>query len=101
MGTPTPAGSAAEQFSIAQPTQPNQPTTPEEMLSQAQTLAQQLMALPDTQRKSELIKLKRVDPTMHSLVTSALDEIRQQARTMGQQQVLAQQYGQQQPSGGM
>jgi hypothetical protein len=101
MGTPTPAGSAAEQFSISQPTQPNQPTTPEEMLSQAQTLAQQLMSLPDTQRKSELIKLKRVDPTMHSLVTSALDEIRQQARTMGQQQVLAQQYGQQPPSGGM
>ena len=72
----------------------HKPTTPEEMVGQAQTIAQQMMSLPSSQRRSELITLKRVDPTMHSLVTSAMDEIRQQARSMGQQQMLSQQYGQ-------
>ena len=79
---------------MSQPTQMNKPTTPEEMVSQAQTIAQQMMALPASQRRSELITLKRVDPTTHSLVTSAMDEIRQQARSAGQQQQLQQQFGQ-------
>jgi len=70
------------------------------MMARANELAQQFMALPETQRKSELIRLKRSDPTMHSLVTSIMDDIRQQAQTQGQQMVLQQQYGQQ-PSGGM
>ena len=87
-------GAAAQQFAMSQPTQMNKPTTPEEMVAQAQTIAQQMMALPSSQRRSELITLKRVDPTMHSLVTSAMDEIRQQARSMGQQQQLQQQFGQ-------
>ena len=89
-----PEGAAAQQFATAQPTQMHKPTTPEEMVGQAQTIAQQMMSLPSSQRRSELITLKRVDPTMHSLVTSAMDEIRQQARSMGQQQMLSQQYGQ-------
>ena len=96
-GAPPPAsagGAAAQQFAMAQPTQMNKPTTPEEMVAQAQTIAQQMMALPSSQRRSELITLKRADPTMHSLVTSAMDEIRQQARSMGQQQQLQQQFGQ-------
>ncbi len=95
-----PAGAAVGQFASAQPLQPNVPVTPEEMMARANELAQQFMALPETQRKSELIRLKRSDPTMHSLVTSIMDDIRQQAQTQGQQMVLQQQYGQQ-PSGGM
>ena len=88
-----PAGAAASQFSLSQPTQPNQPITPEEMMAKANEVAQQFMGMPETQRKSELIKLKRTDPTLHSLVTSVMDDIRQQARSQGQQQVLQQQYG--------
>ena len=62
-------------------------------MAKANELAQQFMGMPETQRKSELIKLKRTDPTTHSLVTSIMQDIRQQARSQGQQQVLDQQYG--------
>jgi hypothetical protein len=63
------------------------------MMGRANEIAQQLMTLPETQRKSELISLKRTDPTLHSLVISVMDDIRQQARSQGQQMVLQQQYG--------
>ena len=88
-----PAGAAASQFGLSQPTQPHQPITPEEMMAKANEVAQQLMTMPETQRKSELIRLKRSDPTLHSLVSSVIDDIRQQAQTQGQQIVLQQQYG--------
>jgi len=105
---PPPAGGggpmdqAAGQFAAQQPLLPNQPITPEEMMGRANEVAQQLMTLPETQRKSELINLKRTDPTLHSLVISIMDDIRQQARSQGQQMVLQQQYGggQAMPPGG-
>jgi hypothetical protein len=91
-GAPPAGDPAAAQFAAAQPTQPNVPTTPEEMEAQADTIAQQLMALPDAQRKSELIKLKKEDSTMHALVQSKMDQIRQDAAAQGQQAVLDQQF---------
>jgi hypothetical protein len=50
--------------------------------------------MPEALKDSELIKLKRADNMMHSLVTSIMDDIRQQARTQGGAMVMQQQYGQ-------
>jgi len=104
-GAPAPAGgppgpgqpTAVDQFIMQRQNAPNIPRTPEDMQQQAQLIANQLLSLPDAQKDSELIKLKRGDPTMHALVTSIIDDIRQQARSQGGAMVMAQQYGQGQP----
>lgn len=76
-----PPGSAG--VMAGQPTIPNKPTTPEEMLGKAQQLAQQILSMPEAQKDSELIQLKKTDPTMHSLVKSQIEDIRRQAQTAG------------------
>lgn len=67
--------------------------TPQEMLSRAQTIAQQLMGLPESQKDSELINLKKVNVALHDLVVGQMDDLRQQAKNVGGSQVLAQQFG--------
>jgi hypothetical protein len=79
---------------------PNIPRTPDDLQAQAQLIAQQLMSLPESQKDSQLIKLKRSDPTMHALVKSIIGDIRQQAQQQGGAMVLAQQYGGGQGGGG-
>jgi hypothetical protein len=86
--------SAVDQFMSQRQNSPNVPKTPEELQSQAQLIANQLLSMPESLKDAELIKLKRGDNTMHALVTSIMDDIRQQARAQGGAQVLAQQYGQ-------
>jgi hypothetical protein len=89
-GQPT----AVDQFLMQRTNAPNIPRTPEDLQQQAQLIAHQLLSLPETLKDSELIKLKRGDATMHALVTSIIDDIRQQARSQGGAMVMAQQYGQ-------
>ena len=83
-----------DQFLSQRQNAPNVPRTPEDLQSQAQIIANQLLAMPDAQKDAELLKLKRSDPTMHALVTSMIDDIRQQARSQGGQMMMAQQFGQ-------
>ena len=104
-GAPAPAGVPAgpppnpvDQFIMQRQNTPNIPRTPEELQSQAQMLAQQLLSLPESVKDSQLIKLKKTDPTMHALVKSVIEDIRQDAQVQGGAQLLAQQYGQ--PAGG-
>lgn len=94
-GAGGPAGMAAQSVTAGLPTGPNQETTPEELQSRAQYVASQLMGMPESQKDSEMIKLKKVDPTLHSLVKSIIGDMRQQARTQGGAQLLAQQFGKQ------
>jgi hypothetical protein len=94
-GQPT----AVDQFLMQRTNAPNIPRTPEDLQQQAQLIANQLLSLPETLKDSELIKLKRGDATMHALVTSIIDDIRQQARSQGGAMVMAQQYGQPTPAG--
>lgn len=93
-GQPT----AVDQFLMQRQNSPNIPRTPEDMQQQAQLIANQLLSMPEAMKDSELIKLKRGDPTMHALVTSIIDDIRQQARSQGGAMLMAQQYGQGQPA---
>lgn len=91
------APSPVDQFMAQKQNQPGVPTTPEDLQGQAQLLAQQILQMPEAQKDSELIKLKRTDPVMHSLVSGIIDDIRQQAKTQGGAMVMAQQFGQGQP----
>lgn len=98
-GMPGAGGSPVDQFMMQRTNSPNVPRTPEDLQTQAQLLANQILSLPESQKDSELIKLKRSDQTMHALVSSIIDDIRQQAKTQGGAQVMAQQFGQGAPPG--
>ena len=92
-----PPGGAPQQMATQQAMSsgfsPHAPITPEEMTQTASNIAAQLMAMPETQKDSQLIALKRKDQVLHSLVRSQMDEMRRAAATQGQQQVLQQQFG--------
>jgi hypothetical protein len=87
-------GGASMQSPVAQamaqmPVGDNVPITPQELMSRASTLAQQILQLPEAQKDSELIQLKKVNSTLHSLVKAQIDAMRQQARTAGGAQLMA------------
>lgn len=90
--------SPVDAFSSQRVNTPNVPRTPEELQGQAQQLAQQILSLPEGQKDSELIKLKKVDSLMHALVSSMIEDIRQQAKTQGGAMVMQQQFGGGQPA---
>lgn len=94
-GAGAPAGQAAAGQAAAMPTVPGKPTTPEEMQGKAQQLAQQILSMPESQKDSELINLKKTDPVMHSLVKAQIDDIRRQAQTAGGAMMMQQQFGKQ------
>ncbi len=96
---PGQAPSPVDQFLAQRQNSPNVPRTPEELQQQAQLIANQLLSMPESIKDGELLKLKRSDATMHALVTSIIDDIRQQARSQGGAMVMAQQFGQGQPQG--
>jgi len=72
---------------------PNTPVTPEQLMSTADTLAQELLGLPEGVKDSELRKLKQANPTLHSLVRTKMDEIRQGAQSQGGAMVMQEQFG--------
>lgn len=73
------------------------PVTPQELLQQAEQMAHELMAMPETHRKSQLINLKRTNPVLHAQVKQFLENMTQQAATEG----VAQMRMQAQQGGGM
>lgn len=86
-------GGAVDHFLMQRKNSPNVPRTPEDLQQQAQLIANQILGLPEPVKDSELIKLKRGDSMMHALVSSVIEDIRQQARLQGGDMVLQQQYG--------
>jgi len=79
-----------------QMSQLGQAKTPEEYVSQAGQLAQQLIVLDETTRKSQLAQLKQQDPVLQRMVIDQLNQTRKQLRTQGGA-MLMQQMGAQQP----
>jgi hypothetical protein len=90
MPTEGPVTSYIEQMS------PNTPQTPQDMQAAAESIAQQMLGLPEGVKDSELRKLKQKNEVLHSLVRAKMDQMRQQARTQGGA-MLMQQQGQQPP----
>jgi hypothetical protein len=68
-----------------------------EISEQASMIAQQLVALPDFDRKQQLKLLRQGNKELHSLVKAEMSKIRQSAASQGQQMILQQ--GQGQPQG--
>jgi hypothetical protein len=69
----------------------NAPVTPTEMMQQAESIAMQMLGLPESQKDSELRLLKQKNEFMHSLVREKMDAIRNRARTAGGSMLLGQQ----------
>lgn len=68
--------------------------TPGDVLSQADQMAQQLLAMPEGERRRQLNQLRQTDETLHAVVNQKLKQFRSEARSVGQDQVLAQMTGQ-------
>ena len=64
--------------------------TPGDVREQAQAYAQQLLSMPDTQRRGMLIKIKQSNPTLHDQVIGIMNDIRSQARSQGGAMMLQQ-----------
>lgn len=63
--------------------------TPGDVRDQAAQLANQMLTqMTETQRRSELIKIKHSNPTLHALVKQFMAEQRQMAAMQGQQMIL-------------
>lgn len=86
--------SALQQFLAESGTQVND--TPETLQSKAQSLAQEIHMMPETQRQSALIQLKKKDSTMHALVKSILESLKRDAEQRGAQLIMQQEQGQKQ-----
>lgn len=81
-----PPGQAAQQ---------GQSVSIDDKMAQAEQMSQQLLNMPYEQRKGELLKIKKADPTLHALVKQMMEDQRTQNESVGGQQVQQQQ--QQQP----
>lgn len=68
--------------------------TPGDVRAQAEAYAQQLLSMPDSQRRGMLIKIKQSNPTLHDQVIGIMNDIRSQARSQGGAMMLEQMKGQ-------
>jgi hypothetical protein len=71
-----------------------QPTSLQGMSDQAQSVAQQLVSMPELDRKQQLRSIRESNPDLHALVMSNMTKLRAAAASQGQQQLL------QPPTGG-
>lgn len=67
--------------------QPGAKIDPATMYAQAQSAAQTLASMPDGQRHSRLIEIKKVNPPFHGLVKQVLADMRSSDRSRGQQMI--------------
>lgn len=68
--------------------------TPGDVRAQAEVYAQQLLSMPDSQRRGLLIKIKQSNPTLHDQVMGIMTDMRSQARSQGGAMLLEQMKGQ-------
>lgn len=72
---------------------PNAAVTPNDLQAAASQLANELLGLPEGVKDSQLRQLKQFNPTLHSIVRTKMDEMRQQFRTQGGAMLQQQQMG--------
>ena len=65
----------------------NARVTPNQLQQTAESIAQELLGVPNSVRQSELDALNKQHPTLHTLVTNKLEELRGQARLQAGAQV--------------
>lgn len=91
-GGAPPAG-AAGQSPVQAAMSTGMPMSPDDMLAEADSLAQYLMTQPPSSRRTELSMLKQKNEVLHGLVTQRMKEIRQQMASAGQSAMLQQTFG--------
>jgi hypothetical protein len=69
---------------------PNSPQTPQDMMQVADSIAQQLMGLPESVKDAELRKLKTSNEVLHALVKARMDQMRQQTKQQAGNQAVGQ-----------
>lgn len=69
------------------------PQQPGDVLDRADQMAQQLLAMPEGERRRQLSMIRQTDETLHAVVKQKLQSARTQARSVGQDQVIAQMTG--------
>ena len=62
------------------------PPTLDDMMGEAQMMAQQLLTMPPNIRRNELTNMKKTNPTMHALVKQELDNLEQGIQSTALQQ---------------
>jgi hypothetical protein len=62
--------------------------TPENVNQEADQMARQLLEMPETERRRQLTAIRNNNDTLHALVLKKMDQLRNQARSMGMQQAL-------------
>jgi hypothetical protein len=67
--------------------------TPQDLMAQADQIAQELLGMEETQRRSEMMQLKKENEALHSIVKSKVEQYRNDAQTAGGAQILSQQFG--------
>jgi hypothetical protein len=77
---------------------PNVPQTPQDMMAVADSLAQELLGLPESVKNSELRKLKQYNQALHSMVKARMQEQRDQTKQQAGNAAVGQM--QQQAAGG-
>jgi archaellum component FlaC len=65
-----------------------QPKTIEAMSDQADQIAQQLVSMPDYDRKQQLKQIRESNKDLHSLVMAKMEKLRSSAASQGGQQIL-------------
>jgi hypothetical protein len=85
-GGGSPADAAIQQLQGGQ-------VTPEDMMAQAEQIAYQMLGMPYELRRSELLKIKKANETLHALVIAQMQKVRQSAKSQGGFQALQQQVG--------
>ena len=80
-----PSQGGAQPSITAAPMGANPPTL-DQMLNQAQSMAQQLFTSDPTSRRSQLTNLKRQNPSLHALIKQEMDNMAQSAGSQGVQQ---------------
>lgn len=62
--------------------------TPQDLMAEADAMAQQLLQMPYEARRKEMINVKNTNPTLHAMLKQRLEDLRSEASSVGQQAVL-------------
>jgi hypothetical protein len=95
MGIPQGPYGVVYNFLSGRPLLPQQPTTLDEIGNIAQVIAQQVEMMPEGQKDSLLIQLKREQPAVHAMVQAIRSDISRDQKLRGGEMVAAQEYGKQ------
>jgi len=60
-------------------------TTPQDLHGQADQIAKQLLSMPESQRRSEMSKIRKSDETLWALVKSKMEQTRTEGESQGRQ----------------